>query len=118
MRNILDTVGLVITGLVTSGLTFESSDDFENDFSPCEVDVQGHPISVGDDSERDEWEVVLRVTKKEGIDIHEVVSSVLGTPTRNHLHEGYRVTNFEPPKVLVVVGDDWEIMFYQSYEKV
>jgi hypothetical protein len=115
MKNILVTVGRVITGLVTSGLTFESSDDFENDFSPTPEDIEGHEVFVGDDGERDQWEVVLRVTPKEGINIHDVVSSVLGPPTKVHPHG---VTNYEPLNVLVVVGDDWEVMFYQDYEKV
>jgi len=117
MKKLLKTVGLVIKGLVEAGVEFTSSDDFENDFSPIPHDVEGHEVSVGDDGERDQWEVILRVTPKEGVDVHQVVSKVLGPPVRTFDNPGRKITNYEPKKVLVVVGDD-EIQFFQDYKKV
>lgn len=110
-------VGTVIKALVARGLTFDSSDDFENDFSPYPETIEDHEVFIGDDGERDQWEVTLRVTPKDGVDLHEVVVSVLGPPTRDIARgDGIRITNFEPEKVLVVVGDG-EVMFYQDYKK-
>jgi hypothetical protein len=113
MKKLLTQVTKVIKSLNKNGFTFKSEDNCEDHLEY--LDVEGHEVIVGDDTNRESWNVSLNSIKGEG-DLTELLVKVLGKPSK--IHTGDRkVYNWEPTKNVIIVFFEDSIEFSQDYEK-
>ena len=115
MKKLLSSVTKVIKSLNKNGFTFKSEDNCEDNLDY--IDVEGHEVIVGDDNERESWNVNLE-TIKGGSDLVKVLTGVLGDPTKTHDRgDGTKVLNWDPSKNVIIVQFNDKIEFVQYYSK-
>ena len=119
MKKLLSQVTKVVKSLNKNGFTFKSEDNCEDNLEYEEVD--GHEIIVGDDNERQSWNVSLNDVKGT-TSLEEVLIKTLGQPSKIHgnppTYEGERrVLNWEPSKNVLIVFFNDSIEFSQYYDK-
>jgi hypothetical protein len=113
MDKIIKVVTQVVKSFVKEGIEFESTDSGNSD-SYEYIDVEGHDITVGDDNNREQWEVSLENIKSEESNLIKILTNSLGEPTKN-IYDN-KVYNWKTGKVTVVYSKD-SIEFYQDYDK-
>jgi hypothetical protein len=113
MKKLLSQVTKVIKSFNKDGFTFKSEDNCEDSLEY--FDVEGHEVIVGDDNNRESWNVSLNDIKGTG-SLEDVLVKVLGTPSQ--IHDGdRRVFNWEPSKNVLIVWFEDSIEFTQYYSK-
>lgn len=115
MKKLLDSVKKIVKSLDTAGVTFVTEDNHNGSLEY--IDVSGHEIIVEDDSERDSWGVSMKIEKKEGVNLQDLLIETLGEPSRVHQRTGdKKVLNWEPKKNLLIVsvGDNIDIIQYYT----
>jgi hypothetical protein len=111
MNKVIKQVTKVIKSLDKKGVSFVSEDNCEDSLDY--LDIEGHEVIVGDDSERETWNVTLN---KVSVNVEDILVEVLGPPTRVFPGQ-YRVLNWEPTKNVLIVYSDNSIEFTQYYSK-
>jgi hypothetical protein len=120
MKKLLSQVTKVIYALNKNAYQFKSEDNCEDSLEYH--DIGGHEVIVGDDNERQSWNVQLNDIKGagDGKIPHDVLTEflvgVLGPQSK--VHTGARkVNNWEPSKNVLIVHFDDSIEFTQYYSK-
>ena len=116
MKTLLDTITKVGQVLLQSNAHFAASPGLDGDSSSHPLFAGEDDFIVFDDHERDQWcaRLDLDRTPKDPNTLPDLVSSVLGDPTRVHTNG---VRNWEVNGVLVVADNDG-VEFFLDYDKV
>lgn len=112
-KKLISQVTKVVESLNENGFTFLSEDNCEDELDY--IDVEGKEIIVGDDNNRETWNVTLNKVKGP-TDLRELLISVLGKPDRIQDDER-KVLNWEPDSSILIVYFDDSIEFCQYYTK-
>ncbi len=115
MKKLLRIVEQVVKAFDVAGIKFTSSDNCEDDLTYEEV--AEHTIVVGDDHERREWAVDLRVTScPPGVSVCDVINVTLGPGTDTGRND-MSVLNWTPVKNVMVEGSRESVALFQRYTK-
>lgn len=111
MKQLLKMVSDLISKFDDRGFTFTSEDECEDHLSYLEV--LNHDIIVGDDTNRETWNVHLNNVKGPS-DLRDLLVEVFGQPSET-LSNG--VTNWKPTPVLWIQHSGDSVEFTQYYTK-
>jgi len=115
MKKLISAVTKIVKALNAKGFSFVSEDNCEDHFDY--LTIEDRDIIVGDDGERQSWNVYLNEIKGTG-DLTEVILETLGEPSGTVFVGGRNVCNWRKTKNLCIVFADDSVEIEQDYQKV